>query len=275
MAPLEGTTASSAIRSAVRAIQPNCRLSARERLDIYRRSYWCRLLESFRDDFPGLAAVLGPKRFERLARAYIADCPSQSYTLRDLGSRLAGWLSEHPDCAGDNHQLALDMVRLEWAHIVAFDAGADTALGPGELASSGPAMRVGLQPYVSMLHLRHPVDEMRIQANKNEDGRAAASHTTLERGRPRKTALTRAKAGECYVAVHRVDLSVYYRRLSREEYRVLCALRDGQTISRAIQTAFTDTASDGEGIAQLLTTWFRTWAEFGWLTTKPKRRRRP
>ncbi len=69
-------------------IKANDRLTSLERLEIYSRSYWFRLLDSLRDDFPALAAVLGPPAFERLARAYLADCPSQSFTLRDLGSRM-------------------------------------------------------------------------------------------------------------------------------------------------------------------------------------------
>ena len=106
-------------------IKPNDRLTSVERLEIYSRSYWFRLLDSLRDDFPGLVAILGPTAFERLAKAFLAQCPSQSFTLRDLGSRLESWLREHPDYAGKNRVLALDMVRLEWAHIVAFDGLAE------------------------------------------------------------------------------------------------------------------------------------------------------
>src|SRR6202162_5684971 len=98
-------------------IKPNDRLTAFERLEIYSRSYWFRILDSLYDDFPGLRAVLGQQAFHLLSRAYLADCPSRSYTLRDLGSRLAEWLKRNPQYAGDRFGLALDMVRLEWAHI--------------------------------------------------------------------------------------------------------------------------------------------------------------
>jgi hypothetical protein len=275
MAPLDRTARSSVVTSAAQMILPNSQLSARERLDIYRRSYWYRLLDSFRDDFPGLAGILGPKRFERLARAYLAACPSESFTLRDLGARLEAWLREHPEFASGKHQLALDMVRLEWAHIAAFDGRAETALAAADCASNPPPRHVGLQPCLSLLHLRHPVDELRIQTNKTEERRAAASNTTLQRGRPPQTGLTRAKPSECYVAVHRVGLSVYYRRLSREEYQLLCALRDGQSIAGAISTAFTGSTIGEEGIPQLLRAWFSAWATLGWLTARPSRSKQP
>ena len=76
------------VREATRLIKPNRRLKAFERLEIYSRSYWFRLLGSLSEDFPGLVAILGWSAFERMAKAYLAECPSESYTLRDLGSRL-------------------------------------------------------------------------------------------------------------------------------------------------------------------------------------------
>src|ERR1700756_1253546 len=76
--------------------KPNDRLTSLERLEIYSRSYWFRVLDSLYEDFPGLRAVLGQRAFHRLSRAYLADCPSRSFTLRNLGSRLGDWLEAHP-----------------------------------------------------------------------------------------------------------------------------------------------------------------------------------
>src|SRR6201995_1565025 len=82
-------------------IKPNDRLTSFERLEIYNRQYWFRVLSCFADDFPGLSAIVGAKRFEKLARAYLADCPSVSFTLRNLGSQLEVWLQQHPEWLGD------------------------------------------------------------------------------------------------------------------------------------------------------------------------------
>src|SRR5260370_27923397 len=124
MQPLTGADRI-APRTDARYVKPNDRLSPRERLQIYSRSYWFRVLDSLYDDFPGLRAVLGQGAFHRLSRAYLADRPSRSFTLRNLGSRLAQWLQSNPRYAGSRRALALDMVRLEWAHIEAFDNAAE------------------------------------------------------------------------------------------------------------------------------------------------------
>src|SRR5437588_10728364 len=81
-------------------IKPNDRLTSFERLEIYNRQYWFRIISAFSEDFPALAAVVGDAAFDRLTRAYLADCPSRSFTLRNLGSQLESWLREHPEHGG-------------------------------------------------------------------------------------------------------------------------------------------------------------------------------
>ena len=68
-------------------IKPNDRLSSFERVEIYNRCYWFRILDCFYDDYPGLLAILGNRKFLKLATAYLERYPSESFTLRNLGSR--------------------------------------------------------------------------------------------------------------------------------------------------------------------------------------------
>jgi hypothetical protein len=247
--------------AAARLIKPNGRLTSLDRLEIYSRSYWCRLLDSLREDFPGLAGILGAPAFERLAKAYLAQRPSQSYTMRDSGSRLEAWLREHPGHAGRNPALAVDMVRLEWAHIVAFDGPAEEPFAAGDLSELMPALRLGVQPYLSLLDVSYPVDRLRIAANGSGDGGCGEAA-------PRKGVPPRLRPEALFLAVHRLDHVVYYRRLRREEFRLLAALRAGRSISGAIRHAFRDSDAAGAEIPELLRAWFAAWAQLGWLTAR-------
>src|SRR5260370_39174449 len=205
-----------------RFIKPNDRLTSVQRLEIYSRSYWFRVLDSLYDDFPGLRAVLGHRAFHRLSRAYLAECPSQSFTLRNLGARLEDWLQRNPQYSGDRHELALDMVRLEWAHIEAFDSAAEKVLGPEDLLELGPSFRAGLQPNIRLLSLQYPVDDLRIHVNRASDEREAASNAVQKR-KPRRLMLrmNRSKPERIFLAVHRLNFTVYYLGLDQEEYGVL------------------------------------------------------
>src|SRR6476660_10569888 len=103
-------------------VKPNDRLTSVERLEIYNRVYWFRLLSSLADDFPGLREVIGQEAFDKVLHGYLTEMPSVSFTLRDLGSRLEAWLRAHPESTSPHERMAMDMVRLEWADIEAFDA---------------------------------------------------------------------------------------------------------------------------------------------------------
>ena len=92
--------------------------------------------------------------------AYSLDCPSQSFTLRNLGSRLEQWLDRHRECIAGAEEIALDMVRLEWAEIEAFDEAAKPKLTEADLAALGDDPQLELQPYLRLLELRYPVDEL-------------------------------------------------------------------------------------------------------------------
>jgi hypothetical protein len=262
-------------REAEGFIKPGHRLTSLERLEIYSRSYWFRVLDALRSDFPGLENVLGSSGYERLARAYLADCPSQSYTLRDLGSRLEDWLRKHPQYAGKNHELALDMVRLEWAHIVAFDGPEEKVLSPEDLVELTPALRIGVQPYISLLELHYPVDELRVSVNSaaHEDADAGSTSNVAVRNKHRavQRRIFTAKPEPIFLAVHRLDLSVYYRRLIREEFCFLQALRSHKSISHSIRVAFRGSAMAAEEVPALLQTWFAAWARFGWLVRPQSR----
>src|SRR5262249_50194884 len=103
-------------------IKPNDRLSSFERLEIYNRQYWFRVLDALDEDFAGLRSIVGRGRFDALCEAYLEEYPSSSFTMRNLGARLESWLRAHTQWIRPRVDLALDMVRLEWAEIEAFDA---------------------------------------------------------------------------------------------------------------------------------------------------------
>jgi len=249
-----------------RFIKPNDRLSSFERLEIYNRQYWFRLFSSMNEDFPGLRAVLGDKKFEAMSKAYLVDCPSQSFTLRNLGARLESWLRKHPKWAGAKQALAIDIVRLEWADIEAFDGKAEPALRPEDLgAQASETLKLKLQPYISLLDLRYPVDDLLLEVRKEDEDTDFASNAFQEKHkRKRVQAVAKLKPREIYLAVHRVEDSVYFRRIEREEFVILRSLREGKSLGKAIVAAFGKSRVPAEGRAGLVQHWFQNWAALGW-----------
>jgi len=251
---------------ASRFIKPNDRLTSFERLEIYNRQYWFRVLSSMIEDFPGLRAVLGDRRFDGMSKAYLMDCPSRSFTLRNLGSRLEAWLRKHPKWAGAKQALALDIARLEWADIEAFDGKEEPPLRPEDLAAeAGANLRLRLQPYVRLLDLKYPVDDLLLEVRTEDEDTDFASNAFQEKHkRKRVRAVAKLKPAAIFLAVHRVDDSVYFRRIEREEFVMLSALRGDKGLGKAIEAAFQKSKVPVQERAALVKRWFQNWAALGW-----------
>lgn len=249
-------------------VKPNDRLSSMERLEIYSRSYWFRIISSLNEDFVGLRAVVGDKRFDALVEAYLADYPSRSFTLRNLGSRVAGWLRANPRYTHPHEQLALDMVRLEWADIEAFDASEEPTVLPQDLAKSPDEIRLRLQPHVQLLDLHYPVDKLLLEIREeNDDDSDEASNTFSERrSRSRVKSVRKSKAKPAFVVVHRVDYEVYFKRVTAEAFRLLKAFHERKSLAEAIDTAFNPSTLSQKKITELVQGWFHDWAKWGWFS---------
>ncbi len=244
-------------------IKPNDRLTSFERLEIYNRQYWFRILAALSEDFPGLRAIIGERRFEKLATAYLLDCPSQSFTMRNLGSWLEAWLRAHPEHIAKFEPIALDMVRLEWAEIEAFDESAKPKLTEAELPGLGPDPKFELQPYVRLLDLSYPVDDLLIHVRREGEEADIASNAVTERIRSRARRRRLPKPGRIFLAVHRADNSVYFKRIDREAYAILCALRDGKRLSDAVAAVDWSDRPPEEASAHVQL-WFAYWSAQGW-----------
>jgi hypothetical protein len=89
--------------------------------------------------------------------------------LRDLGNRLEQFLREEPHWAAPREKLAIDMARFEWAQVVAFDGPSNPPVTPDDILDASPAkLRLGLQPYLSLLELNNAVDDFLIAVKKRE-----------------------------------------------------------------------------------------------------------
>src|SRR3974390_416640 len=249
-------------RIAETIVKPNDRLTSFERLEIYNRQYWFRVLSALAEDFEGLRLILGDRGFEKLSVAYLMDCPSQSFKLRNLGSRLEGWLRAHPEFIAGVEDIALDMVRLEWAEIEAFDEASRPRLSESDLASMGPDPKLELQPYLRLLQLSYPVDELLLGIRRQQREFGMVSNAVEERAqrrRGRKRALPKPEKG--FLAVHRADNSEDLKRLAPNAFGILRELRQGKPLSEAVECV---DWSDGARIAENLQSWFALWSSLGW-----------
>lgn len=146
--------------SLLRVVAPSARLEPRERLAIYARMYWGRILEVLRDDFARTADAVGEETFVRLARAYLSAHPSRHPSIARVGEAFADFLAGAPGLP----PFAADLARLEWARLECFTAPAGEVLRLAELRALPPASFPDLHltsvPSLAVLELGWSVQRM-------------------------------------------------------------------------------------------------------------------
>ena len=197
--------------------EPCGALDAYARLSIYADAYFWRLHDVLAENFPRLAAVVGPEGFEELARGYLAAHPPDEPSVRHVGSHLAGRLAER----GDVPPYLADLARLEWARLAVFDAPDCAALTADALravpAGAWPALRFGAVSALAVVHAGWPLHELWT-------GTEPASL------RPAATMLRVWRAG---------DGRVFHAPMDAREADALARLMAGQTLA-AMCAAFDD-----------------------------------
>ena len=245
-------------------ITPNDRMSGFERLEIYARQYWFRLLDCLYDDYPALRVFLGERRFHKLCRDYLAQHPSTSWTLRNLGSALPAFITDLK---------ARDVARVEWAQTLAFDEALKKPLRIDDLLGADPStLHLGLQPCVVLLQIEYAVDHF-ITAMKKVDADVRGSASQAMSEAPTRAKVAKApklKREQVHLAVHRHDNTLYFKRLAPESFAMLAALRDGLTLADAIELALAQASSDTDWPAQIRD-WFTEFSQLGWFTQSPRK----
>jgi hypothetical protein len=209
---------------------------------IYRNAYWSRLVEALGNDFPALQALMGDQAFDRMARAYVAQHPSDHPSIRWAGRMLAAFLAREAPYREDPWYA--DMARFDWALAFAFDAADAPAAGLADLAGV-PAefwggIRLRFHPTVDAFPISTPVDEARPQLLQNPDT-----------GLDRQARCARA------IMVWRVEHDVKFRAIDLLELSALEVMRSGATFAEMCEVVAQQAGLEAAPLraAQMLQGW--------------------
>ncbi|WP_158633457.1 HvfC/BufC N-terminal domain-containing protein [Tautonia sociabilis] len=226
-------------------------LGSVDRLEVYARAYYARLIECLRAEFPVLIRAIGEDLFDEFAVGYLIHYPSRSYTLNRLGAHLARHLDETRPPDEGWAALLVDLAALEWAIGEVYDGpgvegqrlldAADLLVVP---ADRWPEVRLEAAPCLRTLALSHPV---------------GAYYTALRRGED----ATPPGPAESFLALTRRDFVVRLHELSRPQYHLLNALMGGQPLGPAIGAAMEADAVAPDRLVADLRRWFHDWAAAG------------
>jgi hypothetical protein len=232
-------------------------LTGLERLEIYHRAYFARLLECLREEFPTFRHAVGEEAFDQFALDYLQKYPSRSYTLNYLAVNFPRYLSESRAELDEGEaevgwaDFLIDLATLELTYGEVFDGPGvegERLLGVERVRTIPPDRWPGARlvpvPCLRLLTLRYPVHSYATSFRKKKKARFP---------RPRPTRL----------AVTRRDYVVRRYELSWPQFVLLEALLAGRTVGEAVQATMAAAGPKPGSLAADLPLWFRNWTAEG------------
>lgn len=141
------------------------------RLGIYGNAYAIRLVEVLQDNYPALHTLMGDDSNEEMSYAYLEAFPSQHYSVRYFGHKLADFLRNHPFYS--KNAVFAEMADFEWALRTAFDSADENTIGIDALQAIPPEqwgeMHFTLHPSVNRLDLKWNVAKLWQAIENAED----------------------------------------------------------------------------------------------------------
>jgi len=219
------------------------RLSATDRLAIYNRGYFYRLLDALASVFSQTKRLLGDSDFERLGLAYLARHPSDHPAVERVGRSFAEYLR-----GVGTPTLVVDVASLEWARLSALVAPNPASVATVNRIDLGAFPRARLH-FVPSLHFLE-LDPRALLAFADAD--SATDQCATNAAQPL-----------CGVAVWRTRHMVVHQSLIAAEWRALVNAAAGATVQQIC--AFFETGSEPDAVQQafqVLSRWFaREWLE--------------
>ncbi len=217
-------------------MQPGENLSAAERLELYHRQYWFRVLESVAEDFPHLRRMAGEEKFWEMLEAYLQSFPSGSFTLRHLGRSMARFIAGWEGLDETRRRWFTALAELEYAAMEVFEAAEREPLPPDRLATE----ELELQPHVRLIRTEIP------------------AHLCM-----RWKTFTPVEEALSHVAVWRGPGGAHQVTLDPVEFVLLERLRNGGRL----EDLFADPVQP-EPTPEEVHRWFADWQSRGWITVR-------
>lgn len=225
-------------------------LSPSERLGIYQRSYYLRLLQCMRGQFKALCHALEEPLFNDFAREYLREHPSQSPTLSLLGARFPDYLqASRPDADAPEPWIdfMIDLARFEWEVYLMFDAEGHE--GKPYADEKVPDQELRLQPCFKLLEYRFPV--------------GAYYHGVAQEGNPEVPA-----PQHTYLALCRKNYRTGIFQLLHQQHFLLNLLKQDHTLDQALQATAAHFRTELSVAETAWQTWKAAWLAAGFFIAR-------
>lgn len=250
-------------QEACQYIVPSPTLLPAQRIELYNQQYWWRLLKTMQEVFPLLTRMFGYYDFNQLiAIPYLVKYPPRTWTLNNLGDRLAQWVMEEYHAA--DKTLIYHCAKMEWAFNIGFFAAETEAIDKSHDISSLADQRLCLQAHLYMCKLPYDLFAFRHTFIEQEP-EYWVDHDFPE--------LVHRPPGEYlyYVLYRNEKNQIVLEEMNSSEWQLLEKFTNGMTIDALCEWLCSqDNEKLTEDASQNLHLWFNHWTHRKWLTFAQK-----
>jgi hypothetical protein len=221
-------------------------LGGLERLEVYNRQYWFRLITIMQEEFPCCLHVIGLDAFNGWVIRYLDAVPPSSPYLALMDRDFPAFLRRR--FRGPDREKVLEAAAYDKAFSRAFDGmGGALPLQPSD------GTKWVLAGHVTPLWLQWDFAAYRALCRADE---ALTGRFPLRRA-------GRSGRGVC---LHRHDDTLYEKPVTRAEFLLLRALEKPRTLDQLFRAAQREaTARERRDMERSVGAWFRDWTELGWI----------
>jgi hypothetical protein len=239
-------------------------LTGLERLEVYNRQYWFRLITIMQEEYPCGLHVLGLDTFNLWVIRYLDAHPPMSPYLADMDSGFPPFLRRRfRDTKGEAH-------REKVLQAVAYDKALSRAFDVPDIANPVSGSRAGSKA-------RSAVSRLSVSARWTRAGHLTplwmgwdfATYRALCRedesllGRFPLKRKGRDGHGVC---LHRHDNVIYEKAITRAEFLLLEALAKPRTLDQMFRAAMKSGGpKERAAMERNVGAWFKEWTELGWI----------
>jgi hypothetical protein len=231
-----------------KVILPSKNLSSAERIGIYQSMYFVRLVECLEKDFEVVKHVLGEKRFNDVAMAYLIKHPSTHYSLNKLSDKFPHFIEKEVKDIPHRAFLA-ELAELELMVQHIFDERDAKPVTVDDLLSvrqdKWPTTKLRTIPALRMMTFAYPTNQyMQAVINKKPPRKIPGRKKT-------------------WLAIYRRSHRVCRAQLTLEKFTLLSAIVAGKPLGEALETCAGIKGVNPKKLAASIGAWFKEWAEDG------------
>jgi len=234
-------------------------LSAPFRMQLYNESYWLRLLEVLRADFPLVVRLFGSDEFDRIIGVpYLEFAPPRHWSLNNICDRFMAWVTQYYEA--QDKKLVMICAQLDiWYHELF-------------LIKHLPALQLDKNnPVEKLLDLPITLQtSVRLCALSGHflNFRKEMIAESIEYWQTHDFPILAKDRIYYFILCRSSSLQVVWEEICREEYLLLDFIKDKQTIALACDAIEEMEDVDISMIERHISTWIAKWIANGLLTVE-------